>query len=145
MTKQPFIDIDMLDILGHLYNMDGHKIETEDLVDNKKLIQPNFTKFLSPPKTLQVTIREPPISKGPTSAPYTRPCCFSTITGVEGGTAKESILIIKVRNSFLGSALEVKDLMGQTRCNIMIDWGNPPDNPFNIIYERAALLQREMI
>ena len=53
--------------------------------------------------------------------------------------------LIKVRSSFLGSALEVKDLMGQTRCNIMIDWGNPPDNPFNIIYERAALLQREMI
>ena len=50
-TKQPFIDsIDMLDILGHLYNMDGHNIEREDIickyshrffkdmVDNKKLI-----------------------------------------------------------------------------------------------------------
>ena len=46
--KQPFIDIDMLDILGHLYNMDGHKFEREDIickysffkdmVDNKKLI-----------------------------------------------------------------------------------------------------------
>ena len=48
--KQPFIDIDMLDILGHLYNMDGHNIEREDIickyshrffkdmVDNKKLI-----------------------------------------------------------------------------------------------------------
>ena len=35
--------------------------------------------------------------------------------------------------------------MGQTRCNIMIDWGDPPDPPFNIIYERAALLQREMM
>ena len=32
MTKQPFIDIDMLDILGHLYNMDGHKIEAEDII-----------------------------------------------------------------------------------------------------------------
>ena len=55
-TKQPFIDsIDMLDILGHLYNMDGHNIEREDIickysdrffkdmVDNKKLIEPNFT------------------------------------------------------------------------------------------------------
>ena len=50
-TKQPFIDsIDMLNILGHLYNMDGHNIEREDIickyshrffkdmVDNKKLI-----------------------------------------------------------------------------------------------------------
>ena len=47
-TKQPFIDIDMLDILGHLYNMDRHKFEREDIickysffkdmVDNKKLI-----------------------------------------------------------------------------------------------------------
>ena len=49
--KQPFIDsIDMLNILGHLYNMDGHNIEREDIickyshrffkdmVDNKKLI-----------------------------------------------------------------------------------------------------------
>ena len=32
MTKQPFIDIDMLDILGHFYNMDGHKIEAEDII-----------------------------------------------------------------------------------------------------------------
>ena len=32
MTKQPFIDIDMCDILGHLYNMDGHKIEAEDII-----------------------------------------------------------------------------------------------------------------
>ena len=31
-TKQPFIDIDMVDILGHLYNMDGHKIEAEDII-----------------------------------------------------------------------------------------------------------------
>ena len=35
--------------------------------------------------------------------------------------------------------------MGQTRCNMMIDWGDPPDPPFNIIYERAALLHREMV
>ena len=50
MTKQPFIDIDMVDILGHLYSMDGHKIEAEDIIrkysdrffkvvaDNRKLI-----------------------------------------------------------------------------------------------------------
>ena len=49
-VTKPFIDIDMLDILGHLYNMDGHNIEREDIickyshrffkdmVDNKKLI-----------------------------------------------------------------------------------------------------------
>ena len=42
-----------------------------------------------PPKTVQVTMIEPPISKGPTSAPPTTPCCFSTIIGVEGGTGKK--------------------------------------------------------
>ena len=45
--------------------------------------------ILVPPKTSQVTMREPPISKGPTSAPRTTPCCFSTIIGVEGGTEKK--------------------------------------------------------
>ena len=46
--------------------------------------------ILVPPKTSQVTMREPPISKGPTSAPRTTPCCFSTIIGVEGGTEKKN-------------------------------------------------------
>ena len=44
-----------------------------------------------PPKTLQVTTREPPISNGPTSAPRTKPWCFSTIIGVEGGTEKNNV------------------------------------------------------